>query len=75
MQGLLLRWFWKIWSTDRYSNKMMMFYNTVKHEFSEEKYLNLDLDASSGKRIGLLRTSCHRYNIETERHGTNGAKL
>ena len=69
------RWFLKIWNIDRHSNKKLIFYNTIKHEFRAEKYLNLDLDACSSKRIGQLRTSSHRYNIETGRHGTNRAKL
>ena len=55
---------------DRANNNKLRFYNEIKNDFHEEKYLRLDLSASSSRAISRLRTSSHIYNVETGRYGT-----
>ena len=57
------------WDNERKQNKKLRFYNTVKDSFNIENYLSVDLKHKNIKRIAQLRTSSHRFNIETGRHG------
>ena len=58
-----------VWDRERKQNKKLSFYNTVKDSFNIENYLSVDLKHKNLKRIAQLRTSSHRFNIETGRHG------
>ena len=68
-------WFLDIWNSDRYSNNKLKFYNTIKFEFGEEQYLGLDLKNTESKRIAQIRTSSHKFSVETGRHGMKRLKL
>ena len=68
-------WFLDVWNTDRVANRKLGFYNTIKLEFAEEDYLRLDLRNDAFKRIAQIRTSSHKFVVETGRHGTNQEKL
>ncbi len=56
------------WSLNRQENKKLGFYNLIKESFSCETYLSINLSHKQSKRIAQLRTSAHRFNIETGRH-------
>ena len=59
------------WRDDKLSNRKLKFYNTIKHTFEKENHLSFALDHQQFKRLAQLRTSSHRFNIETGRHGTH----
>ena len=56
IRSAMKRWFLNIWQEDRATNRKLTFYNSIKHEFEVESYLNLDLKGSDIKRIAQLRT-------------------
>ena len=58
-----------VWDRERKQNKKLSFYNTVKDSFNIENYLSVDLKHKNLKRIAQLRTSSHRFSIETGRNG------
>ena len=58
------------WDTERMSNRKLSFYNSIKKKFECELYLGIHLSHNESKKIAQLRTSSHRFNIETGRHGT-----
>ncbi len=59
------------WNNEWVENKKLGpgFYNSIKADFGCEKYLSLKLSHQQSRRLAQLRTSSHRYNIETGRHG------
>ena len=59
------------WREDKSKNKKLKFYNTLilKDKFERENYLSFALNHQQLKRITQIRTSAHRFNIETGRHG------
>ena len=59
------------WKEDKLSNKKLKFYNTIKDVFERENYISFALNHKQFKRLAQLRTSSHRFNIETGRHGTH----
>ena len=65
----LKEFFIRQWETDRKLNRKLGFYNAAKRSFCCEKYLCMNLTSSQSKRIAQIRTSSHRFNIETGRHG------
>ena len=67
-------WFERTWNTERFSNRKLKFYNSIKHVFEEELYLRLGLDNGISKRIAQLRSSSHNLNVETGRYGENRLK-
>ena len=68
-------WFVGVWNADRIINRKLRFYNTIKLEFAEEDYLRLDLKNDDFKRIAQIRTSSHKFCVETGRHGIKRLKL
>ena len=62
--------FVKQWEKDRQANRKLGFYNTIKKGFSCEEYLCMDLASKQSKSLAQLRTSSHKLNIETGRHGS-----
>ena len=57
------------WEKDRLANRKLSFYNTIKKGFSCEEYLCMDLASKQSKSLAQLRTSSHKFNIETGRYG------
>ena len=57
------------WEKYRHLNKKIGFYNTIKESFGCENYLCMDLSYKQSKKLAQLRSSSHRFNIETGRHG------
>ena len=57
------------WDEERQLNRKLGFYNSIKSSFGCEKYLSLYLPYKQSKRLAQIRTSSHRLNIETGRHG------
>ena len=57
------------WEKDRHLNKKLGFYNIIKESFGCENYLCMDLSYKQSKKLAQLRSSSHRFNIETGRHG------
>ena len=57
------------WNLERKENKKLGFYNMIKNSFQCETYLSSSLSYKQSKKITELRTSSHRFNIETGRHG------
>ena len=57
------------WDEERQLNRKLGFYNSIKSSFGCEKYLSLYLPYNQSKRLAQIRTSSHRLNIETGRHG------
>ena len=71
IQVQLQRRFIELWETERLSNKKLYFYNTIKHNFTEEKYIiQLTQKRNQGKAADLakLRMSAHRLHIEVGRY-------
>ena len=66
IQVQLQRRFIELWETEFVSNKKLCFYNTIKDNFMEEKYLQLTQKRNQGKAADLakLRMSAHRLQIE-----------
>ena len=73
IQVQLQRRFIELWETERLSNKKLCFYNTIKDNFMEEKYLQLAQKRNQGKAADLakLRMSAHRLQIEVGRYQHN----
>ena len=65
----LQKMFLEQWEKDRHHNRKLGFYNTIKASFGCENYLSMDLTSKQSKKLAQLRTSSHRFNIETGRHG------
>ena len=63
--------FLQSWENDRSDNKKLVFYNTIKSHFSTETYLNMGMSYKEVKRIAQIRSSSHRFNIETGRYSAN----
>ena len=57
------------WKEDKSSNKKLKFYNSFKDAFVRESYLSFALNHQQVKRLAQIRTSSHRFNIETGRYG------
>ena len=58
------------WDRERKQNKKLSFYNSIKDNFEIENYLqNVDLKHRQMKCMAQIRSSSHRLNIETGRHG------
>ena len=57
------------WEKDRNTNRKLGFYNSIKKNLSCEDYLRIKLTYQQSKKLAQLRTSSHRLNIETGRHG------
>ena len=58
------------WDRERKQNKKLSFYNSIKDTFEIENYLqNVDLKHRQMKCVAQIRSSSHRLNIETGRHG------
>ena len=58
------------WDRERKQNKKLSFYNSIKDIFEIENYLqNVDLKHRQMKCVAQIRSSSHRLNIETGRHG------
>ena len=53
------------WEKDRSTNRKLVFYNSIKKNFSCEDYLRIKLTYQQSKKLAQLRTSSHRLNIET----------
>ena len=70
IQVQLQRQFIELWETERLSNRKLCFYNTIKDNFIEEKYLQLTQKRNQGKAADLakLRMSAHRLQIEVGRY-------
>ena len=75
IRSAMRSWFRERWDCDRANNNKLRFYNEIKNDFHEEKYLRLDLSASSSRAISRLRTSSHKYNVETGRYGTKRVNI
>ena len=62
--------FIELWETERLSNKKVYFYNIIKDNFMEEKYLQLTQKRNQGKAADLekLRMSAYRLQIEVGRY-------
>ena len=80
LQGLYLTWnnytlSWRDYtnqgSTGRLKNRKLLFYNTIKMSFGYEQFLNMNLSYNEYKKLAQFRSSSHRFNIETGRHGTH----
>ena len=69
IRAAMKTWFQEVWNLDRSQNRKLEFYNRIKHDFCEEKYLNLNLKPSISKAISQLRSSSHKLNVETGRYG------
>ena len=67
--------FVRSWNEERVHNKKLGFYNTIKDTFETEVYLSISLTYDEGKRVAQFRTSSHKYNVETGRHGPKREKL
>ena len=65
----LKKMFLEQWEEDRNSNRKLGFYNSIKGSFGCENYLCMNLTSKQSKKLAQLRTSSHRFNIETGRHG------
>ena len=64
--------FQSCWDRERQQNRKLSFYNSIKDEFEIENYLqNSTLKHRQIKCIAQIRTSSHRLNIETGRHGVD----
>ena len=63
--------FVRIWEGARASNRKLLFYNNIKPEFGLEAYLwpVSGINHEGTMRIAQLRSSSHRYNVETGRYG------
>ena len=57
------------WEQERRKNRKLGFYNSIKDGFVQENYLSVHLSFKQSKRLAQIRTSSHRLNIETGRHG------
>ena len=57
------------WEHERLQNKKQHFCNSIKNSFGCDKYLGFELNQQQSKIIAQIRTSSHRFNIETGRHG------
>ena len=75
IRSAMRNWFVGVWNADRITNRKLRFYNTIKLEFAEEDYLRLDLKNDDFKRIAQIRTSSHKFCVETGRHGIKRLKL
>ena len=67
--------FENIWEQERHMNSKLGFYNTIKDNFKPEYYLSMSLSYDEGKRISQLRSSSHKFNIETGRYGVKRENL
>ena len=56
------------WDQERNQNRKLGFYNTIKTSFTCENYLSANLSHRQSKRLAQIRTSAHRFNIETGRY-------
>ena len=63
--------FQEAWESHRLKNKKLSFYNSIKTEFDTEPYLSLNMPYNEMKHLARLRTSSHRFNIESGRYATN----
>ena len=57
------------WKNERHHNQKLHFYNSVKSSFGCETYLRVELNHQQLRRLAQIRTSSHRFNVETGRHG------
>ena len=58
------------WEAKRHSQSKLTFYNSIKHNFGYETYLNIE-NSASRKHLSRLRISAHDLNIERGRYVTN----
>jgi hypothetical protein len=65
--------FLEFWNYERLNNKKLSLYNEVKQNFEIEPYLQQKLTYKQSKCVARLRSSSHRLNCETGRHGVNRA--
>ena len=65
--------FLNTWEDERLKNKKLVFYNSVKKSFATETYLTMNLTPKEVRRISQIRTSSHKFNIETGRYDLNSA--
>ena len=61
--------FVKQWESECSQNRKLGFHNSIKTSIGSERYLGVELNYQQAKRIAQVRTSSHRFNIETGRHG------
>ena len=62
--------FEETWQREKLCNRKLGFYNSIKSTFEAEKYIDANLSHKNMKRIAQLRTSSHKYSIETGRYGS-----
>ena len=62
--------FVKQWESECSQNRKLGFHNSIKTSIGSERYLGVELNHQQAKRIAQVRTSSHRFNIETGRHGS-----
>ena len=64
-----------IWSEERHLNCKLIFYNSIKDKFGKELYLDITMEYKDLNHISQIRTSSHKYNIETGRYGQKGLSI
>ncbi|KAL5262835.1 hypothetical protein ACHWQZ_G008281 [Mnemiopsis leidyi] len=70
IRGVARSVFQGCWNRERKQNRKLCFYNSTKDKLEIENYLqDVNLKPQQLKRIAQMRTSSHRLNIETGRHG------
>ncbi|KAL5258389.1 hypothetical protein ACHWQZ_G009029 [Mnemiopsis leidyi] len=70
IRGVARSVFQGCWNRERKQNRKLCFYNSIKDKLEIENYLqDVNLKPQQLKRIAQMRTSSHRLNIETGRHG------
>ena len=57
-----------VWNVERQQNKKLAFYNDIKDEWKEEKYLKENMSSDALRRLVQFRMSGHKYAIETGRY-------
>jgi hypothetical protein len=63
------------WDHERNQNRKLGFYNTIKTSLMCESYLSANLSHRQSKRVAQIRTSAHRFNIETGRYATKQSTI
>ena len=63
------------WDTERQLNKKLAFYNGIKDEMKEERYLKEHLSRDALKRLAQFRMSGHKYAIETGRYNKTRSEI
>ena len=71
IQQQLKQKFISIWDEERWSNRKLVFYNSIKKVFAIENYLTEGLKHKELVSMARIRTSAHKLRVETGRYGIN----